>query len=113
MNESRKCPPEDIELDMDRLAADEALQCTKAYYKSALKLFIENVTQQVVERRLVGTLVESIIPPVQVVEMDDTEIRCIAGELIQLAKQRKLLGQCKQMLEAGQASFKRALGEMY
>ena len=110
---SRKRATEDIELNMDRLAADEALRCTKAYYKSALKLFIENVTQQVVERHLVGTLADSVIPPLQVVDLDDSEIHRIAGEPLQLARQRKLMEQRKEMLEAGRATFKKALGELY
>lgn len=112
-SETRKRSSDDIELDMDRLVADEALECTNAYYQSALKLFTENVTQQVVERHLISTLADSFITPVQVVETEDTEIRRIAGEPTQLMKQRKMLEQRKQRLEAGQATFKRAPGEMY
>ncbi|KAJ4307317.1 hypothetical protein N0V88_000700 [Collariella sp. IMI 366227] len=50
------------ELDMGRFAASEALDCLNAYYKVALKRFINDVAVEVIEAKLMSAL-DRILPP--------------------------------------------------
>lgn len=99
-----------IELDMDRFSAEEALDSTQAFYKQELKYFTDVVVKQVIERHLICTLPENIFSPAMVPTMSENDIKFIASEAPDVtAKRRYWEGRCK-MLEEGQSTFRRAMG---
>ncbi|KAF5859807.1 hypothetical protein ETB97_002416 [Aspergillus alliaceus] len=86
------------ETDMIRFAAREALDCTLAYYKVALKGFIDGVATDVVETTLAKSI-DQLFSPIVVYHMPDTLVARIAGESKenrdlrdQLSKKLKILG---------------------
>ncbi|KAK4031852.1 GTPase effector domain, GED [Parachaetomium inaequale] len=67
------------EPDMRRFAAGEAMDCLNAYYKVALKRFIDDMAVEVVETKLMSAL-DSILSPISVYQMPADEVAHIAGE---------------------------------
>ncbi|KAJ5556739.1 dynamin family protein [Penicillium frequentans] len=67
------------EPDMVRFASIEALDCMLAYYKVALKRFVDDIANEVVEARLMSSL-SRILSPVTVFDMPANLIARIAGE---------------------------------
>ncbi|KAF7898456.1 hypothetical protein EAF00_004902 [Botryotinia globosa] len=67
------------EKDMEAVACEAALDCVMAIYKVLQKVFIANVTTQVVERHIVRGL-ERIFDPVAVNKMSDKDVEAIASE---------------------------------
>ncbi|KAF4981260.1 hypothetical protein FZEAL_2886 [Fusarium zealandicum] len=68
-----------LEPDMSRFAAREALDFLEAYYKVALKRFVDDVAVEVIEAGLVSEL-EKILDPVTVSLMSSDELAKVAGE---------------------------------
>ncbi|KAJ9655214.1 hypothetical protein H2201_008851 [Coniosporium apollinis] len=99
-----------IEQDMDKFSAEEALDCQTAYYKDELKYFIGVVTRQVIERHLVDTLPANIVSPMVIAGLSDEEISSIAAEPAEVTAQRDSLESRKRMLESGQEIFRLAMG---
>lgn len=66
-------------MDMDRFSGEEALDCMQAIYKVQYKVFIANVTTQVIERQIVRGL-EKVFSPLVVINMADDKIEAIASE---------------------------------
>ncbi|KAI9096888.1 P-loop containing nucleoside triphosphate hydrolase protein [Phlyctochytrium arcticum] len=64
---------------MDEYACREVLEYMRAFYKVALKKFIDNMATDVIERHLLEGL-EDIFSPVAVNEMTDDQIKRIAEE---------------------------------
>ncbi|KAJ5471826.1 hypothetical protein N7539_008769 [Penicillium diatomitis] len=67
------------EPDMVRYASVEALDCMLAYYKVALKRFVDDIANEVVEGKLAASL-SRILSPVTVFDMSTDLVRRIAGE---------------------------------
>ncbi|OAA36104.1 GTPase effector domain, GED [Cordyceps fumosorosea ARSEF 2679] len=67
------------EADMDHFAASDALDCLDAYYKVAMKRFIDDVAVEVIEACLLGNLSE-IMDPTSIFTMKDAVITQIAAE---------------------------------
>ncbi|KAE8379587.1 P-loop containing nucleoside triphosphate hydrolase protein [Aspergillus bertholletiae] len=89
---------ESTETDMTRFAAQEALDCTLAYYNVALKRFIDGVATDIVEATLTKSLNE-LLSPIVVHDMPDELVSRIAGESkenrdqrAQLSKKLEILG---------------------
>ena len=70
-----------------------------------MKVFVANVTTQVVERRMIRGL-EEIFSPVVVNGLSDSDVEKIASEPPALKRQRQLLKDRIEKLENGQKIFK-------
>lgn len=75
---------------MDDFACEEVLDGMSAFYKVATKVFVDNVTIQVVERQVVSNLWE-IFSPSSVVSMTAEMISSIAEESVEDRQLRKRL----------------------
>ncbi|KAK0723412.1 P-loop containing nucleoside triphosphate hydrolase protein [Lasiosphaeria miniovina] len=93
-------------LDMSHHAANEALDCLDAYYKVALKRFIDDVAVQVVEGKLVSAL-ENILSPVNVWRMSDDLVSRIAGESEESRLTREQLAKQLGVLKSGLETCKK------
>ncbi|KAK6813331.1 hypothetical protein RU639_011099 [Aspergillus parasiticus] len=91
---------ESTETDMIRYAAREALDCTLAYYKVALKRFIDGVATDVVETTLTKSLTQ-LLSPMLVHHMSDTSVSRIAGESKENRDLREQLSKKLEILESG------------
>ncbi|KAF7908435.1 uncharacterized protein EAF01_004190 [Botrytis porri] len=78
------------EKDMEVVSCEAALDCVVAIYKVLQKVFIANVTTQVVERHIVRGL-ERIFDPVAVNKMSDKDVEAIASEPGQARQERAYL----------------------
>lgn len=67
------------EADMDRYACSEAIDCMEAYYKVAIKTFVDDFSVLAVEKCLVKQLPE-LLSPRTVVTLDDAAVTQIAAE---------------------------------
>ncbi|EFR02473.1 dynamin [Nannizzia gypsea CBS 118893] len=74
-------------VDMDKRACEEAKTALNAYYKVAMKTFVDNICRQVIERHLISKL-PAIFSPTSVLEMSDLEVARIAGEPVDRAGRR-------------------------
>ncbi|PGH11844.1 hypothetical protein AJ79_04641 [Helicocarpus griseus UAMH5409] len=88
------------EINMDDFACSELLDSMQAYYKVALKTFIDNVTTQVVERDLIGDL-WTIFTPTDVGKMPAQLISEIAAESDEAVGRRQQLGRKLHTLRKG------------
>ncbi|KAB8205023.1 P-loop containing nucleoside triphosphate hydrolase protein [Aspergillus parasiticus] len=91
---------ESTETDMIRYAAREALDCTLAYYKVALKRFIDGVATDVVETTLTKSLIQ-LLSPIVVHHMSDTSVSRIVGESKENRDSREQLSKQLEILESG------------
>ncbi|OQO05252.1 hypothetical protein B0A48_09019 [Cryoendolithus antarcticus] len=96
--------------DMEKTNAEDALDSLIAYYKGKVEYFIEAVTDQVVERHLLTNLAGETFSPLQIDAMSEHEVYQIAGEDEDITSQREHFEGQKQILEKGQAAFRKALG---
>ena len=101
---------DNIEQDMDKFSAEDALDSQLAYYKDELKYFIDCVTKQVVERHLVDTLSESVFSPRSIAGMSDEQIRMLAMEATEVSSSRERLEARTLVLEKGLKIFREAMG---
>ncbi|OAA37488.1 GTPase effector domain, GED [Cordyceps fumosorosea ARSEF 2679] len=88
------------EADMDHFAASDALDCLDAYYKVAMKRFIDDVAVEVIEACLVGKLNE-IMDPTSIFTMKDADITRIAAETEESRAARKELETKLKVLSSG------------
>ncbi|KAK3352495.1 P-loop containing nucleoside triphosphate hydrolase protein [Lasiosphaeria hispida] len=99
----------DREPDMDKFAAEEALDCMTAYYKVALKRFIDDMAVEVIEAKLVSTL-HTILEPVSIFKMSDDQVARIAGESEESRMRREQLTKQLDVLRKGLETCKRFVG---
>ncbi|KAK0620856.1 P-loop containing nucleoside triphosphate hydrolase protein [Immersiella caudata] len=97
------------EPNMDRYAAQEALDCLDAYYKVALKRFIDDIAVQVIEEKLVAQL-HNILSPVSIFKMSDDQISGIAGDSEESKSRREQLNRQLSVLRNGLETCKRFVG---
>ncbi|KAL1881850.1 hypothetical protein Daus18300_000903 [Diaporthe australafricana] len=105
------------EPDMDRFAASEALDCMEAYYKVALKRFMDDVAIELVEAKLVKALPD-IFSPMTVCTMPPDLVCRIAGESDEKLRRREQLEKQADVLGKGSDFCKRfvsmkRIGETY
>ncbi|KAL9072291.1 MAG: hypothetical protein Q9157_005140 [Trypethelium eluteriae] len=91
--------------DMDRFSASEALDSQIAYYKDELKYFIDVVTKQVVERRLIKPLASIVKTSLSAEKLSDKEISDITAEPLDVSSQREELEHLVGILEQGDETF--------
>ncbi|KAH7625526.1 P-loop containing nucleoside triphosphate hydrolase protein [Sordaria sp. MPI-SDFR-AT-0083] len=97
---------ESTPLEMKHFAAKEALDCLNAYYKVALKRFIDDVATQVIEDKLVGAL-HTILTSVSVFQMTPEKVAQIAGEPEDSRQERETLTRQLEVLQNGIETCKR------
>ncbi|KAK0665220.1 interferon-induced GTP-binding protein Mx [Cercophora samala] len=94
---------------MKRLAATDAMDCLDAYYKVALRRFIDDISVQVIEEKLVNVL-DNILSPVSVYHMTPNLAARIAGEPEDSRMERAQLTKQLEVLAAGLETCKRFVG---
>ncbi|KAI0858430.1 dynamin family protein [Xylaria cubensis] len=97
------------EPDVERIAASEALDCMHAYYNVAMKRFLDDVSVEVVEERLLAVL-DDILSPVKVFGMSPELVATIAGEPREVRAKRKKLTKQLDVLQKGSETCKRFVG---
>ncbi|MCJ1323323.1 hypothetical protein MMC15_008679 [Xylographa vitiligo] len=97
------------EPDMNRFACSEALDCMEAYYKVALKRFVDDIAIEVVEAKLISSLGD-IFSPVAVSAMPVDLVTCIAGESEENRAQREQLTKQLDVLVKGSDTCRRFIG---
>ncbi|RAL04044.1 uncharacterized protein BO80DRAFT_348563 [Aspergillus ibericus CBS 121593] len=97
------------EPDMMQFASAEALDCMLAYYKVALKRFIDDVAVEAVEVELVQSLA-SLLTPTKVFEMPSGLVSRIAGESEENRALREQLNKKLQILGKGLRTCRHFVG---
>ncbi|EXJ73554.1 uncharacterized protein A1O5_03315 [Cladophialophora psammophila CBS 110553] len=87
-----------VQVNMTEQAYDEALSGLQAYYKVAMKTFVDNVCRQVVERHITRPL-PLIYSAEKVARLSDEELCRIAGETLETSAKRKQLQELRRNLE--------------
>ncbi|KAI1735636.1 dynamin family protein [Xylaria scruposa] len=94
------------EPDDERFAASEAVDCMEAYYNVALKRIIDDVSIEVIERKLMASL-PAILSPTVVFDMSDDLVTAIAGESNESRAKRTKLANQVEVLQQGSETCKR------
>ena len=76
-----------------------------------MKVFVANVTTQVIERHIVRGL-ENIFSPTAVIQMSDAEAEAIASEPASATRQREFLDDRIKKLEEGRSILRRVVGSV-
>ncbi|KAB8206265.1 P-loop containing nucleoside triphosphate hydrolase protein [Aspergillus parasiticus] len=97
------------ESSMSRFAATEALECMLAYYKVALKRFIDDVAIEVIETNLIKPLAD-MFAPLLVFDMADDLATRIAGESIENKSLRDQLSRKLHILRRGSETCRMFIG---
>ncbi|OXV05778.1 hypothetical protein Egran_06454 [Elaphomyces granulatus] len=97
------------EPDMNRFACSEALDCMEAYYKVALKRFVDDIAIEVIEAKLISQL-NSTFSPITVTSMAADLVSSIAGESEENRAQREQLTKQLDILMKGSETCKRFIG---
>ncbi|KAH3962145.1 hypothetical protein HBI25_218320 [Parastagonospora nodorum] len=87
-----------VVVDMTEQACEESLAALNAYYKVAMKTFVDNVCRQVVERHLISDLL-TVFDPVYVSVLTDDELLGIAAESPHVRRRRNELQTMKNAFE--------------
>ncbi|KAK8038421.1 hypothetical protein PG994_015188 [Apiospora phragmitis] len=96
-------------VDMDKFSGEEALDCLRAIYKVQYKIFIANVTTQVIERQMIWEL-DKVFSPLVVIGMVDAEAEAIASERPSTTRRRVFLANRVQKLEEDRQIFHVLIG---
>lgn len=100
----------DIEQDMVKFSAEDALDTQIASYADELKYFFNCVCKKVIERHLVHPLTENILSPITIAGLTDAQIAALAVEAPEVPHNRNRLEDRKKVLESRLKVFKEALG---
>ncbi|KAJ5882273.1 uncharacterized protein N7529_000945 [Penicillium soppii] len=95
--------------DMTRFASEEALDCMLAYYKVALKRFVDDIATEVIEVNLLGAI-PTLFTPITAYEMPKELVRQIAGESEESQSRREQLNKKLWILRKGSDTCKRFVG---
>ncbi|KAI4730281.1 hypothetical protein E4T49_01852 [Aureobasidium sp. EXF-10728] len=96
------------QINIDGLAAEDALTVSWVYYRSQREHFVAYLTKHIIEPCMVEGL-DKILSPKEFGSMPITETRSLAVEAEELVEERKQLLRKKQILEKGKAKFDAAL----
>ncbi|KAI0467558.1 dynamin family protein [Xylaria cf. heliscus] len=97
------------EPDIEHIAASEALDCMHAYYTVAMKRFLDDISVEVIEEKLLAVLGD-ILSPVKVFGMPPALVATIAGEPREIRAKRKKLTKQLDVLHKGSETCKRFVG---
>ncbi|KAF7516649.1 hypothetical protein PCG10_002038 [Penicillium crustosum] len=95
--------------DMTRFASEEALDCMLAYYKVALKRFVDDIATEVIEVKLLGAIT-TLFTPITAFDMPKELIAQIAGESEESQSRREQLNKKLWILGKGSDTCKRFVG---
>ncbi|KAJ5500691.1 hypothetical protein N7453_009742 [Penicillium expansum] len=95
--------------DMTRFASEEALDCMLAYYKVALKRFVDDIATEVIEVKLLRAIT-TLFTPITAFEMPKELIGQIAGESEESQSRREQLNKKLWILGKGSDTCKRFVG---
>ncbi|PQE07233.1 interferon-induced GTP-binding Mx protein [Rutstroemia sp. NJR-2017a BVV2] len=95
--------------DPERFGCEDALDRLLAIYKVLQKVFIANVTTQVVERHIVRGL-DKIFDPIAVNKMSDDQVAAIASEPLTMRREREYLVDQIKKLGDGKRIFRSIMG---
>ncbi|KAK2742332.1 hypothetical protein FQN57_005420 [Myotisia sp. PD_48] len=93
---------------MRKHACEDVLDCLYAIYKVSQKVFVANITTQVIERHLVRGL-EGILSPTVVGNMSDSEVEALVSESSSAKRQRAFLSDKVAKLEDGKAILREVM----
>ncbi|KAF5493180.1 Interferon-induced GTP-binding protein Mx1 [Colletotrichum fructicola] len=99
-------------VDMDKFSGEEALDCLRAIYKVQYKVFIANVTTQVIERQMVRGL-DKVFSPLVVISMADDTVEAIASERPATKRRRIFLTNRVEKLKEGRQIFQELIGTKF
>jgi hypothetical protein len=94
------------EPDLNRHACSEALDCMQAYYKVALKRFVDDVAVEVIETNIIAKL-DDILSPIKVTYLAADVVTNVAGESEGSRVRRKQLTDQLDVLVRGSETCKR------
>ncbi|KAI0186255.1 putative dynamin family GTPase [Xylaria flabelliformis] len=94
------------EPDDERFAASEAVDCMEAYYSVALKRIVDDISIEVIERKLM-TALPAILSPTVVFNMSYGAVATIAGESFESRTRRTRLANQIEILTKGSETCKR------
>ncbi|OCL07965.1 hypothetical protein AOQ84DRAFT_319135 [Glonium stellatum] len=95
-----------VEPSVNRSACSEALDCMEAYYKVALKRFVDDIAIEVIEAKLIF-LLNDIFSPITVTSMSADLVASIAGESEENRTQREQLTKQLEVLMKGSQTCNR------
>ncbi|KAJ5474116.1 hypothetical protein N7475_003682 [Penicillium sp. IBT 31633x] len=95
--------------DMTRFASEEALDCMLAYYKVALKRFVDDIATEVIEIKLL-TALPALFTPITAFEMPEDLVSEIAGESEESQSLREQLNRKLWILTKGSDTCRRFVG---
>ncbi|KAJ5870201.1 hypothetical protein N7455_005142 [Penicillium solitum] len=95
--------------DMTRFASEEALDCMLAYYKVALKRFVDDIATEVIETKLL-TALPALFTPITAFEMSEDLVSEIAGESEESQSLREQLNKKLWILTKGSDTCRRFVG---
>ncbi|KAI1269955.1 interferon-induced GTP-binding protein Mx [Xylariaceae sp. FL1019] len=101
--------PPAITVDMDEVSCEEALATLQSIYRVQRKVFLANVTTQVIERHVMKKLME-IFSPLNIFNLPDDKIQAMVAEPSSTKRQRLILQDRILKLEQGQQVFRYAIG---
>ncbi|KAG8527769.1 uncharacterized protein KY384_007923 [Bacidia gigantensis] len=101
----------EVDPNMKNVSCNAALDSVYAIYKVMLKIFVSNVTTQVVERHIVRHL-EDILSPLKITAMGDGQIELIAKENPATHRQRAFLQERIAKLQKGNGIFRNIMGSV-
>ncbi|MCJ1311364.1 hypothetical protein MMC25_005035 [Agyrium rufum] len=85
---------------MENYSCEEILDCLDAIYKTELKVFVANLTKQVVERHIVRGI-EEIFSPVMVNGLSESELLAWTAEPASVQRKREYLDERMKKLQEG------------
>lgn len=91
---------EHVDPDMNKHGCDGVLDYVYAIYKALQKVFMANVTTQVIERHIARDL-DRILSPVTIAKYSDTEVERLSSEPQLARKQRESLTDRAERLKKG------------
>ncbi|KAG5993869.1 hypothetical protein E4U43_003379 [Claviceps pusilla] len=91
---------EQIEVDMERFGSELAIDYMEAYYKVAMKKFIDDISVLAVERCLINKL-PHLFRAESVLDLKDEEVARVAGETAEAAAERDRCSEKLAILEDG------------
>ncbi|EXK25030.1 hypothetical protein FOMG_16408 [Fusarium oxysporum f. sp. melonis 26406] len=95
-----------ITVNMDEQACNEAVTELNAYYKVAMKTFVDNVARQVIERHIISTLPTAFCPN-NVSQMTDEVLLRIGSEPQKQIQRRQKLAEITQGLRQSLATLQK------
>ncbi|KAI2083692.1 hypothetical protein LOZ36_005475, partial [Ophidiomyces ophidiicola] len=99
---------QNIDPDMDSHGCDAVLDCLFAIYKVNQKVFMANVTIQVIERHIVRDL-DQILSAVVIAGLPDDEVQNLSSEPPSARKQREFLIDRREKLEEGRKVLRQVM----